>query len=174
MLSTISSKIIALLIVLLIVLIGAFSAFFVINKGQIALLNANLDKSELARSELQKNLSSVTSSLETAEKDKQTLLGNLALLAKALSDRERSRNEIKREFEQSTKELTQVFERSSDEKTLSWGATVIPDAVNSVLEQSARCANRYRNQDSVCFSAQGADKPVHRSAVFQQEKPRSF
>lgn len=59
-------------------------------------------------------------------------------------------------------------------KTLSWGATGIPDAVNSVLEQSARCANRYRNQDSVCFSAQGTDQPVHRSAVFQQEKPRSF
>ncbi|MEL4373006.1 hypothetical protein [Shewanella xiamenensis] len=174
MLSTLSSKIIALLIVLLIVLIGVFTAFFVINKGQIALLNANLDKSELSRSELQKNLSSVTSSLESAEKDKQTLLGNLALLAKALSDRERSRNEIKREFEQSTKELTQVFERSSDEKTLTWGATDIPDAVNSVLEQSARCSNRYRNQDSVCFSAQGTDQSVHRSAVFQQEKPRSF
>ena len=174
MLSTISSKIIALLIVLLIVLIGAFSAFFVINKGQIALLNANLDKSELASSELQKNLSSVISSLESAEKDKQTLLSNLALLAKTFSDREKSRNEIKREFEQSTKELTQVFERSSDEKTLTWGATDIPDAVNSVLEQSARCSNRYRNQDSVCFSAQGTDQSVHRSAVFQQEKPRSF
>lgn len=174
MLSTLSSKIIALLIVLLIVLIGVFTAIFVINKGQIALLNASLDKSQLARSELQKNLSSVTSSLESAEKDKQTMLGNLALLAKALSNRERSRNEIKSELAQSNKELTQVFERSSDEKTLSWGATSIPDAVNRVLEQSARCANRYRNQDSVCFSAQGTDQPVHNSAVFQQEKPRSF
>lgn len=174
MFSTLKNKIIALVIGLLVVSIFALGVFLMINQGQIAQLKSDLARSEQSSENLQKDLTSVSESLEVAEKDKENLLSSLSLLAKALSDRERDRNEIKQEFAASNKELKQIFNGASDEKTKSWGSADIPADLNRVLERSARCANRYRNQDSVCFSAQGTDQPVHRSAVFQQEKPRSF
>ncbi|MGI2095474.1 hypothetical protein [Shewanella glacialipiscicola] len=174
MFSTLKNKIIALVIGLLVVSILASGVFLKINQGQIALLKSDLARSELSRSNLQKDLTSVSDSLEDAEKDKENLLSSLNLLAKALSDRERDRNDIKQEFAASNKELKHVFDGASDEKTKSWGTADIPADLNRVLERSARCANRYRNQDSVCFPVTGTDQPVHRSTIFQQEKPRTF
>ncbi|MGL5025472.1 MAG: hypothetical protein ACRC6P_05810 [Shewanella oncorhynchi] len=174
MFSTLKNKIIALVICLLVVSVLALGVFLRINQGQIALLKSDLDRSEQSRANLQKDLTSVSDSLEAAEKDKENLLSSLSLLAKALSDRERDRNEIKQEFAASNKELKQIFNGASDEKTKSWGTADIPADLNSVLERSARCANSYRYQDKVCFPATGTDQPVPSATIFKQEKPRTF
>lgn len=174
MFSTLKNKIIALVIGLLVVSIFALGVFLMINQGQISQLKSDLARSEQSRENLQKDLTSVSDSLEVAEKDKENLLSSLSLLAKALSDRERDRNEIKQEFAASNKELKQIFNGASDEKTKSWGSADIPADLNRVLERSARCANRYRYQDKVCFPATGTDQPVPSATIFQQEKPRAF
>ncbi|ABM25312.1 conserved hypothetical protein [Shewanella sp. W3-18-1] len=174
MFSTLNNKIIALVFGLLVVSVLAFGVFFKINQGQIALLKSDLARSEQSKKILQNDLTSVSNSLEVAEKDKENLLNSLSLLAKALSDRERDRNAIKQGFAASNKELKQIFNGASDEKTKSWGAADIPADLNRVLERSARCANSYRHQDSLCFPAKGTDQQVPSAAIFQQEKPRAF
>jgi chromosome segregation ATPase len=174
MFSTLQNKIIALVIGLLIVSIISLIAIFKINQGQIALLKSDLASSEQSRENLQRDLTSITDQLEVAELDKIKLRDSLSLLAKTFSVREQQRGEIKADFAVSNKKLQQIFDGTTDEKTISWGTASIPDDVSRVLEQSARCANHYRNKDSLCIPSNGTHKQMFSSRIFQPNKPRTF
>jgi len=174
MFSTLKNKIITLVISLLIILTIGLMALFKVNQGQIALLKSDLATSEQNREYLQRDLTSITNELEVAELDKIKLRESLTLLAKTFSERELNRAEIKTNFAVSNKKLLQIFDGTTDEKTISWGAANIPNDISRVLEHSAKCANRYRNKDSLCVPSSGTDKQMFGSGVLQPNKPRTF
>jgi hypothetical protein len=174
MFSTLKNKIITLVIGLLIISTIGLMALFKVNQGQIALLKSDLATSEQYREYLQRDLTSITNELEVAELDKIKLRDSLVLLAKTFSERELNRAEIKTDFAVSNNKLLQIFDGTTDEQTISWGTANIPNDISRVLEHSAKCANRYRNKDSLCVPSSGTNKQMFSSGVFQPNKPRTF
>ncbi|MBO2700791.1 hypothetical protein I6M58_11105 [Shewanella algae] len=135
---------------------------------------ANLESSELQKSQLQLDADLLTKQLLKAEKDKADLRLNADRLERILGDRERDRlaaSDNAEAVEQATREL---LEDPEDEDAQAWAVAAVPDELNRLLWHNSYCADSNRNGNSVCATARVADESMRNPGLSGQNQSRAL
>ncbi|MBO2578145.1 hypothetical protein I6M29_11325 [Shewanella algae] len=135
---------------------------------------ANLESSELQKSQLQLDADLLTKQLLKAEKDKADLRLNADRLERILGDRERDRlaaSDNAEAVEQATREL---LEDPEDEDAQAWAVAAVPDELNRLLWHNSYCADSNRNGNSVCATARVSDESMRNPGLSGQNQSRAL
>nr|WP_186298919.1 hypothetical protein [Shewanella algae] len=135
---------------------------------------ANLESSELQKSQLQLDADLLTKQLLKAEKDKADLRLNADRLERILGDRERERlaaSDNAEAVEQATREL---LEDPEDEDAQAWAVAAVPDELNRLLWHNSYCADSNRNGNSVCATARVSDESMRNPSIPGQNQSRAL
>lgn len=163
-----------LLIGVLLLVMAVMGISLASTKASLATTQAQLTTAQANQLVLQSDLNTATIAIKDAEKEKERLRLDAALLTSALTVREQGRDEVDTTLIDTKAKATAIIEGPHDEATTTWAHTAVPDELNRLLYNAANCANSNSNQDSVCIAAAGADERMRRAGVLRPNQPRSL
>ncbi len=160
-------------VLLLLIVVSLVFALSMAN-ASLDTAKANLESSELQKSQLQLDADLLTKQLLKAEKDKANLRLNADRLERILGGRERDRlaaSDNAEAVEQATREL---LEDPEDEDAQAWAVAAVPDELNRLLWHNSYCADSNRNGNSVCATARVSDESMRNPSIPGQNQSRAL
>lgn len=170
----IKDNVMALLLGVAVVALLLTGISLALTKTSLATTQAQLTTAQANQLVLQSDLDTATIALKDAEKEKERLRLDAALLTSALTVREQGRDEVDATLIDTKAKATAIIEDPHDEATTTWAHTAVPDELNRLLYDAANCANGNSHQDSVCIAAAGTDERMRRAGVLRPNQPRSL